>query len=288
MVIIRIVKAIEIVRKMRGGAQACLVRTDGNEFFVAKALDNPQHPRVVVNEVVGNVVLRHLGVTAPEPALVHIPPETLTLNHYFELVEGRKPMKPGVYFGSRYPCDPASATVYDFLPNRMLPKVANLRDFCGVVVFDKWVDNIDHRQAVFSHSNCGFRAHMIDEGGIFGGPTWRFHDDPRSGLYRFAPVVYQQVKSLDDFQPWLDRARYFPERILDDVYRALPAEWIDDARRELEALLDQLVARRSRIPDFLLGCRQEQPSLFPNWIHRSCRSAQVGALAARFEEKFQT
>ncbi|HOQ48073.1 MAG TPA: hypothetical protein PLA43_21320 [Bryobacteraceae bacterium] len=263
--IIRTVKASEIVRKMRGGAQSCLVRTDSNEFFVAKALDNPQHSRVVVNEMLGTVVLRQLGVLAPELALINIPPETLTPNQYFELARGRKPMQPGVYFGSRYPGDPARVAVYDFLPSRMLPKVVNLRDFCGALVFDKWVDNTDHRQAVFCRSNAGFRAYMIDQGGIFGGPDWKFHDDQRSGLYAFAPVVYQQVKSLDDFQPWLDRARYFPEKILDEVYRALPAEWIDCSRPELEALLDQLVARRLRIPDLLLGCRQAQPSLFPNW-----------------------
>jgi hypothetical protein len=269
-IMFRTLTAQQIVRKMRGGAQAHLVRTEGNEFFVAKAPNNPQHLRTLTNEAIGAVLLRQLGICVPEAALISVPAEVLMHNAFFELGERRTPLQPGIYFGSRYPGDPAQVAVYDFMPKPLPEKVVNAGDFLGALVFDKWACNTDGRQAVFCRSNTGFRAYMIDQGYIFAGAEWQFYDAPLYGLYPF-PAVYERVKSMDDFEPWLDRARHFPESVIDEAYRAIPAEWIDGSRPDLESLLDRLVARRARIPELLLDCRLARPSLFPNWSRRLAR-----------------
>jgi hypothetical protein len=261
---LRTTTACKIVRKMRGGAQAHLVQTDTSEFFVAKAPNNPQHLRTLINEAIGTILLRHLGVSTPEPALIWVPPEIVTSDDFFEMGKRRVPLQPGTYFGSRYPNDPAEVAVYDWMPNALLSKVINISDFLGALVADKWTCNTDRRQAVFCREQTGFRAYMIDQGFIFAGPDWRFYDGPLHGLCPF-PAVYEQVKSLDDFEPWLHRARYFPDSIVDRAYRSIPPDWIGASRSELESLLDRLLTRRARIPAFLVDCRQARPGLFPNW-----------------------
>ena len=45
------VEAVQHVRRMRGGAQAHLMRADDGHFYVVKFQNNPQRLRVLANEV---------------------------------------------------------------------------------------------------------------------------------------------------------------------------------------------------------------------------------------------
>src|SRR5713226_7150843 len=45
--------ALEHIRRMRGGAQAHLMRCDDGQYYVVKFQNNPQHPRVLANEMLG-------------------------------------------------------------------------------------------------------------------------------------------------------------------------------------------------------------------------------------------
>ena len=121
--------------------------------------------------------------------------------------------------GHAIPGDPGVTAVYDFLPDALLAQVVNREDFRGILVFDKWAGNVDGRQCVFYRAMVraasapgrpGFVARMIDHGFTFNGPHWDFPDSPLQGLYA-RRLVYEGVKSLDDFQPWLDQAIHFPE-----------------------------------------------------------------------------
>jgi hypothetical protein len=73
------------------------------------------------------------------------------------------------------------------------------------------------------------------------------------------------VRSLAAFEPWLERITHFPLEIMDEAYRKVPLEWLEGQQDALEALLEQLLARRRRVPDLLLECRRAKPALFPNW-----------------------
>lgn len=267
------VNARRLIRKMRGGAQAHLLEADDGYFYVVKFRDNPQHRRILVNELISSVFLSYLQVTAPATAVVHLSDGFLRDNPevYIQLGTRRVPITPGWHFGSRYPGDPARQTVYDFLPDALLQSVANLQEFLGVLVFDKWTGNADARQSIFfraqarHQSRTSFLAQMMDHGYVFDGPHWSFVDSPLQGLY-FRPVVYQNVRSVDDFQPWLDRVRHFPEEVLDDALKQIPPEWIEGDETALEKLFTRLLARRSRVEDLIEDCRHGRVNPFPNWL----------------------
>ena len=52
------------VRKMRGGAQSHLLEADDGNFYIVKFRNNPQHRRILVNELVSVVFLNYLQVSA--------------------------------------------------------------------------------------------------------------------------------------------------------------------------------------------------------------------------------
>ena len=59
--------AVRHVRKMRGGAQAHLLEADDGHWYVVKFRNNPQHRRVLVNELLCSAFLDYLKIAAPGP-----------------------------------------------------------------------------------------------------------------------------------------------------------------------------------------------------------------------------
>lgn len=274
------VTARRLIRKLRGGAQAHLFEGEDNHFYIVKFRNNPQHRRILVNEWIASVFLRYLQISVPDIAIIHLSAEFLEANPDVSIQFGsrRVPPEPGWHFGSRHPGDPAKIAVYDFIPDVLLDKVANLREFLGVLVFDKWMGNADARQSIFfrarlkewvhgtgEHANkLGFVAQMIDHGYVFNGPYWNFPDSPVQGLY-FRPLVYRHVRGFEDFQPWLDRIVHFPEQIVDSALKQIPPVWLEGEDEELERLLTALMARRKRLPDLLRECSRTRINPFPDW-----------------------
>src|SRR5215472_13351969 len=153
------IDARRMVRKMRGGSQAHLIEaTDGNHYVV-KFENNPQHRRILINEWISATFLSYLGLSTPAVAIICVTEEFLSINPdvYMQLGSQRFPPTVGWHFGSRFPGDPGRIAVYDFLPDALLGKIANLSEFAGVLAFDKWIGNADARQAIF------FRAKLRDE-----------------------------------------------------------------------------------------------------------------------------
>lgn len=273
--------AVRYVRKMRGGAQAHLLEADDGNWYVVKFRNNPQHHRVLVNELLSAAFLEYLKITAPESAIIQVTPEFLAANPEIHLRTGtqRTEVEPGWHFGSRYPGDPGRLAVYDFLPDTLLEKVVNLDDFRAILVFDKWAGNADGRQCVFYRAlvrqgatatgggapgRPGFIARMIDHGYTFNGPHWDFPESAIQGLFA-RPLVYRSVRSLDDFQPWLQQVMSFPDEVMDQAWKRIPAAWIDGEEDELERMLSQLLERRKRLPELISDCRGARTNPFPNW-----------------------
>src|SRR5258707_11441784 len=119
------VDARRLIRKMRGGAQAHLIRAADGDHYVVKFLNNPQHRRILVNEWIASVFLRYLGISTPECAIIRITETFLKENPEAGLQLGsmRNPVEPGWHYGSRFPGDPARMVVYDFLPDTLLNQV---------------------------------------------------------------------------------------------------------------------------------------------------------------------
>src|SRR5262249_33231119 len=137
--------AVGHVRKMRGGAQSHLLEADDGNWYVVKFLNNPQHRRILVNELLAGAFLEYLKIAAPQTAAIDVSAGFLEANPDLHLTLGtqRIEIQPGWHFGSRYPGDPARLAVYDFLPDSLLSGVANMEDFRAVLTFDKWACNSD-------------------------------------------------------------------------------------------------------------------------------------------------
>jgi hypothetical protein len=259
---------------MRGGAQAHLLEADDGRWYVVKFRNNPQHQRILVNELLAAAFLDYLKITTPETALIQVSEEFLTANPEAHLSLGTRRIAPasGWQFGSRYPGDPSRTAVYDFLPDSLLPTVANLEEFRAILVFDKWVGNADGRQAIFYRARVtaggetrpGIVARMIDHGFAFNGPHWDFPESPLQGLYS-RRMVYDKVQSLDDFEPWLEQVVHFPEEVIDRAWKRIPPDWVAGEEDALEQMLERLFERRNRVGDLIAACREARTDPFPNW-----------------------
>ena len=274
------VSARQLIRKMRGGAQSHLIAGEDGELYVVKFTNNPQHRRILVNEWLANAFLRYLQIHVPQTALIQVSEDFLAQNPdvYFSIGSRRESIVPGLHFGSKMSVNPDKVAVFDFLPEKLLGKVENLVEFLGTLVFDKWVGNADSRQAVFFRARAkawtplkgeapariGFYAQMIDHGFAFNGPHWEFLDTPLNGLY-FRTSVYEEVTSLDSFQPWLDMVTNFPIEVIDGAWKEIPREWLDEDEDELEKLLENLLKRRRKVSQLMEDVRRKRASAFPNW-----------------------
>ena len=275
------VRARRLIRKMRGGAQAHLMEGEDGNYYVVKFTNNPQHRRILINEWLATVFLRYLQIHVPDTAVIELTPEFIEENPELYISAGseRLAIPPGLHFGSRMAVHPDRVAVFDFLPEKLLGKIENRADFLGILVFDKWAANADSRQAVFFRARAktwtplkgetpprvGFFAQMIDHGYSFNGPHWDFPDSPLQGLY-FRNSVYEEVRSLDSFQPWLAMTENLPLEVMDTAWKSVPREWMDGEEEALlERMLETLFKRRTRIAQLILETRRSRPAVFPNW-----------------------
>jgi hypothetical protein len=274
------VNARRFIRKMRGGAQAHLLEADDGYFYIVKFQNNPQHRRILVNEAIAAGILVHLQVASPVYQIVRLSRDFIEAHPDVHLQTGmrRTPVEPGWHFGSRHPGNPDIMAIYDFIPDSLLGQLANPEQFLAVLAFDRWVANADGRQAIFFRAQLkdwlvrpgipprklGFVALMIDHGFAFNGPHWDLPDSALTGLYP-RRLVYQNVRSIDDFEPWIDRIVNFPPEVLDKSIRQIPPEWTGNDSDDLDRLLESLMRRRKRIPDLLSQCRNVPDNPFPRW-----------------------
>lgn len=111
--------AVEHVRRMRGGAQAQLMRCDDEAYYIVKFQNNPQHLRILANEMLATRLGARLGISVPQVEVVDVRPEIVayTPDLVIQLGLGRTPCAAGKQFGSQFPGHPARLAVYDFLPD---------------------------------------------------------------------------------------------------------------------------------------------------------------------------
>jgi hypothetical protein len=278
-------RALEQLRRMRGGAQSHLMRCSDGHYYVVKFQNNPQHRRILVNELLGTKLAARLGLPTTPVAIVEVSEELIrwTPDLAMEMPRQRIPCQAGLQFGSRYPGDPRRLTMHDFLPDEQLRQVANVHDFAGMLVFDKWTCNTNGRQTLFfqeplrgghpvADSSAGektatpYSTLMIDQGFCFNAGEWNFPDAPLRGLYA-RNRVYEAITSMESFAPWLDRLeKQMTERALDEITKQIPPAWYDDDFDAVLRLSEQLLRRRPRVPELILAAKQSNRQPFPNWI----------------------
>jgi hypothetical protein len=86
-------RARNLIRKMRGGAQAHLIEAEDAAFYVVKFTNNPQHRRILVNEWLASALMRYLQIHVPDTAAIELTPEFVASSPELYLSPGTRPAR---------------------------------------------------------------------------------------------------------------------------------------------------------------------------------------------------
>jgi len=265
------IEAVQHVRRMRGGAQSHLMRAADGYFYVVKFQNNPQHTKVLANELLATRLAEHVGLPVPATAIIEID-DWLIQNTPELRVEGAGSSAlchSGLQFGARFVCDPYEGQVFDYLPESMFERVKNRESFAGMLVLDKWLGNANGRQAVFWKKNGDrkYRVTFIDQGYCFNAGEWTFPDLALHGVY-YRNFVYQHVRGWESFDPWLSRIENLNPKIIREIAGDIPPEWCGHDWDALKAMVEVIIERRrGRLRELIAAFRDSSRNPFPAWGH---------------------
>jgi hypothetical protein len=262
------ISAIQHIRCLRGGSQSQLLRASDGLYYVTKFQNNPQHVRVLANEMMATRLGALLGLPVPRVAPIDVCSTFIENTPELRVEVGgvRTPFQPGTQLGSEYVVDPVE-NVFDYLPEGLLDRVKNLQDFARVLVLDKWTVNADGRQAVFtrcSKRRSAYQATFIDQGYCFNAGEWDFPDSPLRGVYA-RNHVYRHVTGWDAFEPVLTRVEEMSVDALWAVATEIPTEWYGNDAAGLSRLVEALYRRRPSVRNQITAFRLSSRAPFPNW-----------------------
>jgi hypothetical protein len=244
-----------------------MLGADGN-VYVVKFQNNPQHMRVLANELLASRLATAAGLTAPEAVLVEVSSWLVENTPEMEIDLGRTRVRcqAGLQFGSRFVGGLMPGQVVDFLPEEQMAEVRNLREFAGILALDKWTGNANGRQAVFQRKQRErrYRAVFIDYGYCFHAGEWRFEDLALRGVY-YRNDVYREIASWESFEPWLTRLETLPAETVWAAANEVPPEWYGGDLSEMEALVEKLLARQKRIRELIEAFGRSDRQPFPKW-----------------------
>ena len=254
---------------MRGGSQSRLMLGDDGNLWIVKFKNNPQHLRILANELLATQLADAIGLSVPVSGIVDVsqsiidthPP--LYINHG---PKGRELCHSGLQFGSQFTGGMFSRHVDEYLADEQLLDAHNLEQFLGILAFDKWTCNTDYRQVVYRRNGVerGHSAVFIDQGACFNLGDWNFPDAPLKGIFAQS-CAYSAVSGWDSFEPWLSRIEQFDPQTLWEIAEAVPREWYGGEVCELDALVDNLIGRRCRVRELIIQFKNSGKAPFPNW-----------------------
>src|SRR5271156_2897194 len=260
--------AIQQIRRMRGGAQSHLMLASDGNLYVVKFSNNPQHVRVLANELLATRLATALGLAVPPCDVIEVTEwliqNTPELN--FEQRGGAQRCQAGLHFASRWVGGLMPGQTVDFLPQEQLLEVRNLGEFAGMLALDKWTCNINGRQAVFQKGRRErrYKATFIDQGYCFHAGDWKFIDISLGGVFA-ENTVYRGVTGWPSFEPWLSRIENLAPETAWAIAEIIPPEWYGGDLGALEILLERLLARRARVRELIVAFRESARKPFPKW-----------------------
>lgn len=244
--------------------------SDGN-FYVVKFRNNPQHLRVLANELLATRLAEYAGLPVPLTEVVEVGDWLVThtpeLN--IELGGHTVPCLAGLQFGSRYVVSPLEGQVLDYLPEPMLDQVRNRETFLGMLAVDKWTCNANGRQAAFWRKmrERKYTVSFIDQGYCFNAGEWTFPDHPLRGVYA-RNEVYAGVRGWHSFEPWLTNIENMSAGMIWDVASEVPPEWYSGEWDALEKLASTLILRRGLVRELISAFRASPRRPFPAWLEQ--------------------
>ena len=263
------VLAVQAIRRMRGGAQSQLMLGADGKLWVVKFQNNPQHLRVLANELIATRLAQTAGLTVPSSDVVEVTEWLIanTADMHVEMPRGqREKYRAGLQFGSQFVGGLMPGQVVDYLPEQQLDEVRNLQEFAGMLALDKWTGNCNGRQAVFDRKprERKYRATFIDQGYCFNAGEWTFHDTPLRGVYA-RNQVYAGVTGWMSFEPWLSRMETMEAETLWAIAEIVPPEWYGGDTAVIERLTEQMLVRRGRLRELIGSFRDSNREPFPMW-----------------------
>jgi hypothetical protein len=277
------ISAAQHLRPLRGGAQSHLLKASDGACYVTKFQNNPQHIRVLANEMLATNLGLALGLPMPRVEVIEVSDLLIQQTEDLRISLGgsKIPCRSGRQLGSLYVGSESPAMTFDHLPRGLLERVLNIRDFPRVLVLDKWTCNSDGRQAIFWRKTLRshrYHATFIDQGYCFNASEWSFPDCPLRGVYA-NNCVYEGVTGWEAFEPTLTRAKEMDSDIIWRCAAEIPEEWYEGDRDGLRRLVEALHHRRGAIRNLITEFRRSSRNPFPNWRESPPDSAMP--LAAR-------
>jgi hypothetical protein len=245
-----------------------MLGADG-KLWVVKFQNNPQHLRVLANELLATRLAQTVGLTVPSSDVVEVTEWLIanTSGMHIEMPHGhREKYRPGLQFGSQFVGGLMPGQVVDYLPEQQLDEVRNLQEFAGMLALDKWTGNCNGRQAVFDRKprERKYRATFIDQGFCFNAGEWTFPDTPLRGVYA-RNRVYAAVTGWQSFEPWLSRMETMEADKLWAIAEIVPPQWYGGDIAAIERLTEQMLGRRGRLRELIGSFRDSNREPFPMW-----------------------
>ena len=271
--------AIQQIRRMRGGAQSHLMLASDGHLYVVKFRNNPQHVRVLANELLATRLAAAVGLAVPPSEVIEVT-EWLIQNTSDLTIEqrgGAQRCQAGLHFASRWVGGLMPGQTVDFLPQEQLLEVRNLGEFAGMLALDKWTCNINGRQAVFQKGwrERRYKATFIDQGYCFHAGDWKFIDISLGGVFA-ENTVYRGVTGWASFEPWLSRIENLTAQTAWGIAEMIPPEWYGGDLSALEVLVERLLVRRERVRELIVAFRESARRPFPNWGAEAEKSKGTG------------
>jgi hypothetical protein len=277
------VMAIQQIRRMRGGAQSHLMLASDGNLYVVKFSNNPQHVRVLANELLATRLAAAVGLAVPPSEVIEVTDWLIqnTRDLTIEQRGGALRCEAGLHFASRWVGGLMPGHTVDYLPEEQLLEVRNLGEFAGVLALDKWTCNINGRQSVFHRKRRERRysATFIDQGYCFHAGDWKFIDASLGGVFA-ENTVYRGVTGWESFEPWLSRIESLTAETAWAIAEIVPPEWYGGDLSALEVLIERLLARRARVRELIVAFGESARRPFPNW-----GKDRKEGLVGRFEEQ---
>jgi hypothetical protein len=251
------------VAALRGGSRASRIQaTDGNHYIL-KLHGNPQGNSSLIAEYLGTQIFAALQLPVPQLAWAKISDSAL----YSQFNSNHLHNPDQTHLAIAYPVNPDRQTVHDLLPDPAWLTLANKECFWGALVADKWLANLDCRQAIFVRRRAlqaasvqnlepgdhspGLHAILIDQGLCFNGRSLDFKIAPAHGLYS-SRIAYRGLSSVAQLEPWIQLAQSLSQSFLQALVKALPEDWLDlDFAATIPQLCDALLQRAIQLPRLL-------------------------------------
>ena len=263
-------QAIQHIRVLGRRSHTHLMLCANNLLYVVKPLDtiDKLRRRQLMAGFLAMRLARLVGLPVPEAAIVEIP--KFLSNTTQELAQimasnTRSSYHPAAPYGGNLD----GKKLFDILPDAYLTSLSNVSSFAQLLTLDQWCSHLGSPKVVFYRSaNLNYTMEVINRSRSFSGSDLNFHDHPQNGVYNFK-AVYRHLQGWDSFEPFLTSLILTSPDALWQLTRNLPFGWSEDYARDLDALVEGLLRRRSLIRQLIARSRDQIPDLFPCWTRRA-------------------